>query len=60
MEPLGVALLAEPGVASAAQIVAMLVLYRLFILQVGLVGSIFVLKGDFSLEPPESTRPRQK
>jgi uncharacterized membrane protein YbhN (UPF0104 family) len=60
MEPLGVALLSEPGVASAAQIIAMLVLYRFFILQVGLVGSLFVLKGDFSLEPPQSTGPRQK
>jgi len=58
MEPLGVALLSEPGSASAAQIVAMLVLYRCFILQVGLVGSLFVLRGDLTLEPTESSKQR--
>ncbi len=55
MEPLGVAILTEPGVASAAQIVAMLVLYRCYLLVVGLVGSLFVLRGDLSLTPPESS-----
>ena len=58
MEPLGVALLAEPGTASAAQIVAMLVLFRCYILLVGLAGSLFALRGDLTLEPSESPERR--
>jgi len=61
MEGLGRAMLEQPELASANQIVGMLMMVRLYMIFFGLVGSIFVFKGDIHLHPPrEATGDRDQ
>jgi uncharacterized membrane protein YbhN (UPF0104 family) len=51
MEGLGLALLAAPGLASANQIVAMLMVTRLYMLTYGLLGALILMRGDIHMVP---------
>lgn len=51
MEPLGVALLKDDVHATTNQIVGMLILYRLFQIVYGLMGSLLLLRGEIHLFP---------
>lgn len=54
MEPVGIALLAGPDFgATPNQIVAMLLLLRIFSVIISMSGGIFVLRGNLKLHPPD-------
>lgn len=52
MEGLGRAMLEQPELASANQIVGMLMILRLYMIFYGLIGSIVVIRGGIRLHPP--------
>ena len=54
MEAVMMALLLDPPMATANQIVSMLMVARLYIVCLGLVGSLFVLRGNIHLFPQEN------
>ncbi len=51
MEALAVAMLLTPGLATANQLVSMLVLIRLYLIAYALVGAVMMLRGDIHLFP---------
>ena len=53
MEGLAIALLVAPDLASANQVVGMLLLLRLFMIFYALVGSLVLLRGDIHLFPAD-------
>lgn len=55
IEPTGIALLGEAGIASANQIVTMLVLIRLYQITWSMLGAAFVVRGGLTL-PGEETK----
>ena len=55
MEGVAMALLLDPPLATANQIVGMLLILRLFLIVWALVGSTTLLRGDIHMFPPEET-----
>lgn len=55
MEAVMMALLLDPPMATANQIVSMLMVARLYIVCLGLVGSLFILRGNIHLFPQQET-----
>ncbi len=53
MEGLAMAFLLGPDTATANQLVGMLLMFRLYLMAYGLVGTVFLLQGDIHLHPQE-------
>lgn len=54
MDVTAVALLSDPVLATTHQIAMMLVIYRLYAVCYGLLGSLGLIRGDIHLHPPEA------
>ncbi len=54
MEGLSIAFLLDPVTATANQIVGMLLLFRIFIIVFGLLGSLMMIGGDIHLHPQDN------
>ena len=55
MEGLSLAFLLDPSIATANQIVGMLLLFRIFLIMFGLLGALMMIGGDIHLHPQQAS-----